>query len=112
MPVLKGLSIYFCLYQQEKFILNAYHWAKHQAEASYSKMWLGVFSYQGSVFLEKYLQWLRSEYMMIMSIIRGIQVDNPFASTREVRLCDAMGLPGAPNDKLNSCQVVGHRKGE
>lgn len=73
---------------------------------------VGCFSYLGSVFLEKYLQWLRSEYTTVVSIVRGIQVDNPFASSREARLCDAMGLPRAQNDKLSSCGVVGHLKGE
>ena len=53
------------------------------------------FSYLGSVFLEKYLQRLRSECMMIASIIRGIRVDNPFANSREVQLCDKMDYPEA-----------------
>lgn len=73
---------------------------------------MGVFLILASVLLEKYPRRLRSEYMMIANITGGIRVDNPFTSTSEVQLCGLMGLPSAPNGKLESYCVVGHLEGK
>ena len=76
-------TVYFCICQQGELTLNAYYWAKQRTRSFSQSAVVEWFSCLGSVFLEKYLQRLRSECMKMASTIRGIRVDNPLPTAEK-----------------------------